>query len=339
MIPQICLISAVIAALPLEVESNEKSLSGGMSSRQFLGSSNYACDHHTDVCSIAVQGVGMRASDSLMAYGHDSIPKAASSNTIRVPDSNRLIGGTQQLDMPGEEWVFTIDINSLDPGRYDLYVFTASDEIYLGVLVVVDLGMDSGTGDTTTPIPTTMAFTTGVLIPIIPTTGTIEDSDGSNSIAIYVGLIGGLSGGLLGIVCILIAACAYCGWSARRKGFKELKDIESYYSRDDGRCDNDDSASIISRHINALHHITSSNGVDIHQDSNDDDIHSELSLLSLDPLCHLAATTTGGMPHDEEGVRRGAIPGEPIAPAPSIRRNGNHSLSVDKQQQLRRRLI
>lgn len=100
----------------------------------------------------------------------------------------------------------------------------------------------------------------------------------------------------MGIVCILIAACAvviillsrhlyfiivvqYCGWSARRKGFKELKDIESYYSRDDGRCDNDDSASIISRHINALHHITSSNGVDIHQDSNDDDIHSELSLL------------------------------------------------------------
>lgn len=32
-------------------------------------------------------------------------------------------------------------------------------------------------------------------------------------------------------------------------------------------------------------------------------------LRSLDPLCHLAATTTGGMPHDEEGVRRGAIVG------------------------------
>ncbi|KAF4747988.1 hypothetical protein FOZ62_014980, partial [Perkinsus olseni] len=149
-----------------------------------------------------------------------------SSNTLRVPKDDRPLGGTQQLDMPGEEWIFTIEANTLEPGQYSLKVFTASDEISLGALVVADLALDSALPATRLPSSTPSSSTD----PQVTTTTTTQASNSTNegskdndSLAIYVGLIGGLSGGLLGIVCVLIAACAYCGWSARRKGFTELK--------------------------------------------------------------------------------------------------------------------
>ncbi|KAF4741307.1 hypothetical protein FOZ63_021743, partial [Perkinsus olseni] len=145
-----CITSLSLAlTMPHEMEYS-RSLAEA-SSRQFLGSGNYACDLHGDVCSIAVQAVGMKDTDSLIAYGEDGLPKGASSNTLRVPKDDRPLGGTQQLDMPGEEWVvmlislhhlqlwhhhhhqiFTIEANTLEPGQYSLKVFTASDEISLG---------------------------------------------------------------------------------------------------------------------------------------------------------------------------------------------------------------
>ncbi|KAF4668752.1 hypothetical protein FOL47_002872 [Perkinsus chesapeaki] len=271
-------------------------------SRQFLGNGNYICDLNGDMCSIAVQAVGMKTTDSLIVYGSDGLPKATSTNTLHVPRGVGTSGGTQQLDMPGEEWVFTIDATSLDPGQYHLKVFTNKEEVPLGVLAVADLTFVDATTTTAIPVipavPTEPSVTTA-LLPTSPGGGG-GASSGNNSLAIYVGLIGGLSGALLGIICILIAGCAYCGWSARRKGFKELKNSDDLNFGGDAS-----SRSSVLRRIDAGGYHRG-RGVDI------EDARSELTLLSLDPISHLAGANSI--------FRREAMGGggEPIAPAPSV---------------------
>ncbi|KAF4680747.1 hypothetical protein FOZ63_033041, partial [Perkinsus olseni] len=202
--------------------------------------------------------------------------------------------------------------------QYSLKVFTASDEISLGTLVVADLALDSALPATRLPSSTPSSSTD----PQVTTTTTTQASNSTNegskdndSLAIYVGLIGGLSGGLLGIVCVLIAACAYCGWSARRKGFTELKatDAANYDGGASAR------SSVVLR-MRPYHHTSASAAaadgggggeIDI------EDVRSELTLLSLDPIAHLADA-------QHQGVRLEAVPGETLAPAPSM--NGGESM-------------
>ncbi|KAF4670380.1 hypothetical protein FOL46_000897 [Perkinsus olseni] len=319
-------ITSLSLALTMPHEMEYSRTLAEASSRQFLGSGNYACDLHGDVCSIAVQAVGMKDTDSLIAYGEDGLPKGASSNTLRVPKDDRPLGGTQQLDMPGEEWIFTIEANTLEPGQYSLKVFTASDEISLGALVVADLAlgsalpttrMPSDVGPSTTRMGTPPSSTDPQVTTTTttqPSNSTNEGSKDNNSLAIYVGLIGGLSGGLLGIVCILIAACAYCGWSARRKGFTELKATDAAIY--DGGAS---ARSSVFRRMHPYHHTSAAAAaadggggeIDI------EDVRSELTLLSLDPIAHLADA-------QHQGVRLEAMPGETLAPAPSM--NGGESM-------------
>ncbi|KAF4754765.1 hypothetical protein FOZ63_033128, partial [Perkinsus olseni] len=198
--------------------------------------------------------------------------------------------------------------------QYSLKVFTASDEISLGALVVADLALDSALPTTRMPSSTPPSSTDSQVTTTTtqPSNSTNEGSKDNNSLAIYVGLIGGLSGGLLGIVCILIAACAYCGWSARRKGFTELKatDAANYDGGASAR------SSVFLR-MNPYHHTSAAAAADGGGGIDIEDVRSELTLLSLDPIAHLADG-------QHQGVRLEAMPGETLAPAPSM--NGGESM-------------